>query len=407
MASQLHVQRTDLIVVGSGAAGLSAALAARMQGLSVVVLEHMEQIGGTSARSSGTVWVPGNHLLGELVAEQDRRAAESYLDALVGRRGLWMRFLDAAPAMIEAFIGEGLDFRPFAMAVDYRQELPGAGQGGRPLEPQAFDGRLLGADFDRLASPLPELMVFGGMMVTRAEAGSLLRFDRSAKSLMLALSLSWRYARDRLRHRRGTRLVLGNALVARLVYALQRRNVEIRTGVRVEKILVSDGRASGVQAVIEGQQVIVEAARGVILAGGGFPSNQMLREEHLPRPTPQFTPASPGCDGSSIGLGLAAGAALGPDTFDNAQWFPSSVMTRTDGSQAVYPHIVLDRAKPGCLVVDQSGQRFTNEAVSYHEFVRGCIGHMPRDPPFRLFSSPRGLSSQDMAWGSYARERPF
>ena len=122
--------------------------------------------------------------------------------------------------------------------------------------------------------------------------------------------------------------------------------------------------------MLDGRPVTVEARRGVVLAGGGFPASAAWRAQHLPEPVAEFTPAAPGCDGSTIELGLAAGAALGPSGLDNALWFPSSIAQRTDGSTAVYPHIVLDRAKPGLIAVDHAGKRFVNEAVSYHEFVR-------------------------------------
>jgi succinate dehydrogenase/fumarate reductase flavoprotein subunit len=90
----------------------------------------------------------------------------------------------------------------------------------------------------------------------------------------------------------------------------------------------------------------------------------------MPDPAPEYTPASPGADGSTLALALEAGAALGPSGLDNGLWFPSSIARRADGSTAVYPHIVLDRAKPGLIAVNAAGERFVNEAVSYHEFVR-------------------------------------
>src|SRR5690606_15470178 len=113
-------------------------------------------------------------------------------------------------------------------------------------------------------------------------------------------------------------------------------------------------------------------ARGVVLAAGGFPANAEMRQKFLPDPTPLYTSACPDCTGDMLQLAQQTlGAAFGAPTPDNALWFPSSVANRADGSQAVYPHIVLDRAKPGLLAVNRHGRRFVNEAVSYHEFVRG------------------------------------
>lgn len=365
----------DLVVLGSGAGGLTAALVASLEGLRVLVLEHADAIGGTSARSSGTVWVPGNHYLGAEAASRDAKEAARYLDSLVGERGdpaMRQAFLATAPQMIRDLDARaGLAFRPYMAAPDYRQDHPGAAKGGRPLEPLPFDGRTLGEDFARLAWPIRELMLFGGMMITRGEGAQLLRADRSLGAMALGARLVGRYLGDRLRFRRGTRLVLGNALVARLLKALLDRRVPVLTGVRTHRLMVSAGRICGVEAEIGGAAVAVKAARGVVLAGGGFPASAKWRAEYLPRPVAEHTPAAPGCDGSTIGLGLSVAAALGTSGIDNALWFPSSVGRRADGSTAVYPHIVLDRAKPGLIAVNGAGRRFINEAVSYHEFVRG------------------------------------
>lgn len=365
---------TDLVVLGSGAGGLTAALRASLGGLRAVVLEHSDRIGGTSARSSGTVWIPGNHHLRAHGVTGDAEAAAQYLASLVGERGdpaMWRTFLENGPLMLADLESRaGIGFRPYMTAPDYRQDHPGAAKGGRALEPLPFDGRTLGADFARLAWPLPELMLFGGMMITRGEAAQLLRADRSVAAMALGARLAGRYLSDRLRHPRGTRLVLGNALVARLFKALLDRRVPLLTAARTNRLIGTAGRIGGVKATIDGKPVTITARRGVVLAGGGFPASASWRAKHLPEPVAEFTPAAPGCDGSAIELGLAAGAALGPSGLDNALWFPSSIAQRPDGSTAVYPHIVLDRAKPGLIAVNSAGARFVNEAVSYHEFVR-------------------------------------
>jgi 3-oxosteroid 1-dehydrogenase len=362
----------DLVMLGSGASGMTAALVAAIEGAQVLVLESTAQVGGTSARSSGTLWIPS----------AGDTAAAPYLDALVGDkadRRLREAFLAAGPAMIACLQQHaGFVFRPYPVHPDYRQDLPGAATGQRPLEPPEFDGRLLGDEFARVGWPIPELMLFGGMMVTRGEAARLLRAGRSLDGTLLGARLCLRYLADRLRHPRGTRLVLGNALVARLYKALLDRQVPVWCEARTERLIV-DGRVLGAVVRRGGRELHVRARRGVVLAGGGFPAGAALRERHFRPPVARYTPAYEGCVGDTLRLGLDAGGALGRSGEDNALWFPGSIATRADGSTAVYPHIVLDRAKPGLVAVGASGRRFVDEAVSYHEFGRAMhrTGNVP------------------------------
>lgn len=364
----------DVIVLGAGAGGMTAALVASLEGRRAVLVESTERIGGTTARSSGTVWIPNNPHQRRLDPADDRPAALNYLDALVGaraERALRVAFLDAGPAMVSCLESHlGPMFRAYAHSPDYRQDLPGAAGGGRPLEPLPFDGRTLGERFDAVGWPLPELMLFGGMMVTRAEAGKLLRIGRSADATLLGLRLVSRFAFDRLRHRRGTRLVLGNALAARLYRALLDRGVDVRLGARVDRLEVIDGEVRGIVVRQAGAARRVRAKGGVVLAGGGFPADPTLRARYLPRPVAEHTAAYEGCVGSTLTLAQQAGAAIGPPGEDNALWFPSSIGRRADGSIAVYPHIALDRSRPGLIAVNAAGRRFVDEAASYHEFTR-------------------------------------
>lgn len=365
----------DLLVLGSGAAGLTAGLFAALEGARVLVLEHGLRFGGTSARSSGTLWIPGNHHLGE-AARRDRAAARTYVESLAGGRAdpaLLETFLDEGPALLlELERRCGFVCRPFPLAPDYRQELPGAALRGRALEPPPFDGRRLGRWFAALEPPLAELLLPGGTMVTRAEASRLLGAHRAPRDAAFALALFARTARDRLAGwPRGTRLVTGNALVARLAFEFFARGGELRLGAEPRRLLGEAGRVGGVELAAGSPEPRVLRARlGVVLAGGGFPASPTWRARHLPEPVPTATAAADGCDGSTLSLALEVGAALAAASDDHALWFPSSFVPRPDGSTGVYPHIVLDRAKPGVIAVDASGRRFVDEACSYHEFVR-------------------------------------
>ncbi len=364
----------DLVVLGAGAGGMTAALVAAIEGQRTLLIEKSDRIGGTTARSSGTVWIPDNRHQHRLGSSVDPQAARAYLDALVdGRadRSLREAFIDVGPRMIDYLEAHtDVRFQAYAHSPDYRQDLVGATDGGRALEPLAFDGRTLGPDFDRVGWPLRELMLFGGMMVTRGEAARLLRSARSLDGFLLGARLVSRYIVDRLRYKRGTRLVLGNALAASLYKNLRDRDVSIWLNARTSRLVNENGRVRGLLVDIGGSERRVAATRGVVLAGGGFPASAELRERFLPRPVAEYTAAFEGCIGDTFSLAQDVGAALGPPGEDNAFWFPSSVARRADGTTAIYPHIALDRSKPGLIAVNSAGRRFVDEASSYHEFTR-------------------------------------
>ena len=363
----------DLLVLGTGAGGLSAAVTGAHAGLRTLVLEKTEWLGGTTAYSAGTCWIPGNRFQ----PPGDVAAAREYLDALVGDRAprpLREAYLARGPEAVDHLEGIGVRFWP-SPAVDYHPEIPGAAR-GRAMEPQTFDGRLLGRDgFGRIRRPVPEFALFGGtLMVRRPEVTALLGiFDGGvggrARGVRTALRLGVRWAADRLRWPRGTRLAMGNALVANLFHRLGEYGGRVWFGATATELLTEGGRVAGAVVAHEGRELRIRVRRGAVLAGGGFAASPTWRREHLPSPTPQYTRAGEGSTGDTLALAQAVGGVLGERSDDNAFWFPSSVTRRRDGSTAVFPHI-WDRAKPGIVAVNAAGRRFVDESVSYHRFTR-------------------------------------
>jgi 3-oxosteroid 1-dehydrogenase len=390
--------QVDLLVLGTGAGGLAAAVTGANEGLSTLVLEKTEFLGGTTAYSAGTCWIAGNRFLEADGVTGDAEVASHYLDALVGDRApreMREAYLARGPEAIDYLDRIGVRFRHSKTVVDYHPEIPGAGT-GRALEPQTFDGRTLGREnFGRVRRPVPEFALFGGtLMVRRPEVNELLSiYQGSVRGVLTALRLGVRWAADRLRYPRGTRLAMGNALVANLFHTLLERSGRVWFTATATRLLTDDGRVVGAVVAHEGRELRVRARRGVVLAGGGFAASPQWRAEHLPSPTPQFTRAGEGATGDTLGLAQAVGGVLGESRDDNAFWFPSSIGRRRDGSTAVFPHI-WDRAKPGIVAVNGAGRRFVDESVSYHRFTRAMYDSHKSVPtvPAWLVTDSRALA---------------
>lgn len=364
----------DVVVVGAGGAGLSAALFAAIEGVKVLLVEHTEYVGGTTAWSAGTTWIPGTHHAAAVNPGDTLEAAARYLDKAIGER--------SPRALRQAFLAKGAEavahieahsdvrYRPYAKHPDYISDLDGSTLNGRALEPLPFDGRLLGGLLKLVRPPIPEFTVLGGMMVDRTDINHLLGMTRSFASLKHSLKILSRHALDRLGHARGTRLVMGNALVGRLLYSLSRRsNVTLLLNTSVEKMARGEDGIESLELLHQGQRRTVRVKGGVILASGGFNRHAALRKDMIPGADPAWCPGAPGHTGAAQDLARGLGAHYGAAQGSHAFWAPVSLRRRADGSQAVFPHFVMDRAKPGMLTVNKAGRRFVNESTSYHLFA--------------------------------------
>ena len=363
----------DLVVVGAGGAGMAAALFAALDGKQVLLVERTGYVGGTTALSAGTTWVPGTHHSATVNPTDTLSDAARYLSNAIGERtpaALRQAFLDhGAEAVALAESRTDVKFRPYAKHPDYISDLGGSTLNGRALEPLPFDGRLLGDLFKLVRPPIPEFTVLGGMMVDRTDINHLLALTKSFASFRHALKIIARHGMDRLSHPRGTRLVMGNALIARLLYSLSKQaSVTLALNTSVAAFQRDGSGITGLtlQAGTERRDVAVRG--GVVLASGGFNRHPELRAQLLPGADIDWCPAGPGHTAEAHALAKDAGAVYGQGAFSNAFWAPVSLRKRADGSTAVFPHFVMDRAKPGMLTVNQAGQRFVNESTSYHLF---------------------------------------
>ncbi|MDO5604008.1 MAG: FAD-dependent oxidoreductase [Paracoccus sp. (in: a-proteobacteria)] len=366
----------DLVVIGAGVAGMTTALIAAVRGLSVILCEKTAMVGGNSSTSGGTTWAPGTALSLDAGVPDRTEDAAQFLRHIVGNRGgevLRAAFLESAPQAIAEIVATShVRFTVPPAHPDYH-DGPGSAHGGRALAPVEFDGRRLGRDFARIRPPRDVFMGLGGMMVARGEIAALLSPFASLGNLKTTLRTVLRYGRDRLRYRRGTRLLMGNAMVGQLFLSLRERNVPIWFDSPLQEIITTDGRATGAVIATPCGPRRIRARKGVVMASGGIGWNRELRARFFPpevAPTSQL-PAS--ISGDGIMAGQAAGGALDDGGDSAGLWMPCSVLRRGDGTASVWPHILLDRAKPGLIAVGADGRRFVNESDSYHDFCMGMI----------------------------------
>ncbi|WP_174906451.1 FAD-dependent oxidoreductase [Burkholderia diffusa] len=372
----------DVLVLGSGAGGLAAAVTAAAQGLRVIVAEKEAVFGGTTAWSGGWMWIPRNPLAARAGIREDIEVPRTYLKNELGAQFDAAKadaLLERGPEMVEFFErNTAVRFVDGNRIPDFHT-TPGAGTGGRSVCAMPFDGRELGPLIDRLREPL-SVTTLKGMAL--ASGQDLAHFYRATRSLKSALHVGRRLAAfgwHKLRYGRSMHLVNGNALVARLLKSAADRGVDLRTNAKAIGLVRDDARVTGARVAIDGIVHEVRAARGVVLACGGFPHDQARRAQ-----TFAYTPsgrehwsAAPRCNtGDGIRLGESIGAHFDRSLDAPAAWAPVSLVPQSGGDAVAFPHLI-ERAKPGVIAVTCAGKRFVNEASSYHDFISALLDTTP------------------------------
>ena len=364
----------DVVVAGSGAAGMTAALTAARQGLSVVVIEKTGYFGGSTARSGGGVWVPCNSVLKQAGVSDSPAQASAYLAHVAGDCVTPERqqaLLDHGPAMLDLVRSAApVDFAWVPGYADYYPEAPGGMASGRTIEPVPLDGRILGPELGRLNPPY--LPAPDGMAITAADYRWLSLGTRHPRAIWTTAKVAGRMAVTKALRRRT--MTLGQALSAGLRAGLATAGVPVWLDTPLTGLVTSGGRVMGVRVTREGQPTVIKARRGVLIATGGFERNATMREEYQRQPIgTEWTVGTPGNTGDGILAGQQAGAAL--DLMDDAWWGPSIPLTGG-------PFFCLsERSLPGCILVNAAGERFVNEAAPYVDAVHAMYDRHTDDKP--------------------------
>lgn len=399
----------DLVIVGSGAGGLACAVTAAFLGLHVVVVEKDRQIGGTSAWSGGWLWIPRNPLAVEAGLSEPLEAPLTYLRHELGEdfdEALATMFLEQGPRMVDFFRRQTrLEFVDGAKIPDFHDRTPGAGFGGRSVCAAPFDGRALGARIRDLKPPLEEIAPFGMGIASGADIQNFFDATRKWAAFRHVAGRVLRHWRDRVAHGRGMRLVGGNALVARLLKSADDLGVVILTGVAAGAPVMDGGRVVGV-TLSDGATIF--ARRGVVLASGGFPHDRKRKADlfpHAPTGAEHFSAAPRTNAGDGLRIGEQAGGAVRRDLANAGAWAPVSLVPGGTEGQGRFPHLV-ERAKPGLIMVARDGRRFCNEADSYHDVMRALLAAGPADAPAEAWMICDHSFQRHYGLGR-ARPRPF
>jgi succinate dehydrogenase/fumarate reductase flavoprotein subunit len=375
----------DLLVVGSGAAGLAGAVTAAYHGLKVVVAEKASVLGGATAWSGGWMWAPLNPLSQADGIVEDVDQPRTYLRHALGQEYDSPRvdaLLANAPHMVAFFENHtSLQFMSGTWIADIQGDLPGAGTGGRSVGPKPINARRIRRDLrDKLRPQLYETSFLGMGIMAGPDLQAFLHATTSVRGFAHS---SWRvgfHVTDLITKQRGMQLVNGPALIARLVKSADDLGVMLWIRSPVTRLLTSHGAVKGAIVSTPDGDTTVYARRGALLAAGGFPHDVERRRELFPPGTGEehWTLAPPETTGDGLRLGESVGGYVETELASPAAWCPVSLVPYRNGRIGRYPHIV-DRGKPGVIAVLADGRRFVNEADGYHQYVEAMINAVPRD----------------------------
>jgi succinate dehydrogenase/fumarate reductase flavoprotein subunit len=355
----------DVLVIGTGGAGLTAALAAHEGGAKVALLEKSSTVGGATAVSGGVIWVPNNHHMSEVGISDSRNEAFVYTKRLADARSddtLIATFLDTAPHMVK-FVEErtSLQFKALARYPDYHPEFEGGKPGGRSLDPGLFDSNELG-DWKKKLRKSP---VFGmtAMSVTEATEWGVFSKPLNLPFKLLGERFSKGY------------VCYGGALVGKLLKALLERKIAPMLETSARELIVEEGRVVGLKATQAGKEILCRARKGVVLASGGFEWNKELAAQFLGG---QLThPNSPPCnEGDGLKMAMSVGADLG--NMSEAWWCPSVTIPGEEyDGKPLNRGDFATRSLPHSVIVNRRGERFVNEAQNYNDLMKPFFAFDP------------------------------
>ncbi|GAA3684134.1 3-oxosteroid 1-dehydrogenase [Nocardioides ginsengisoli] len=374
----------DVVVVGAGGAGMSAALTAAHQGLDTLLVEKSGYFGGSTARSGGGVWIPGNYALqaaGQVDAG-DREAAKTYLDSIVGDVVPKVRrdtYLDRGPEVLDFLKAKTpLRFTWVPEYADYLPEQPGGRPRGRSVEPVPLDARFLGSELERLHPPYTKAPA--NLIVTQADFRKISLGLRTIKGPLTMLKVMLKRLLAMVTGKK--MFAMGNAIAIGLRKGLVDAGVPVAYDTALLDLLVEDRRVVGVVVETGGERREIRATRGVILGSGGFEHSQELREKFLPQPTSStWSTGAASNTGGGLLAGTAAGAAT--DLLDDAWWGPTIPLP----GRAWF--CLAERNLPGSIIVNAAGARYMNEALPYveatHEIYKGQATGVDHVPSYMVF----------------------
>jgi 3-oxosteroid 1-dehydrogenase len=357
MNSKPLVETFDFIVVGSGAGSVAAALAIKRAGKRPLIIESTDKFGGSTSLSGGLIWIPNNHVMQRRGIRDSLEQASEYLEACSAGAGVAASperrsaFLKAAPVVTKWLEDLGMRWTYPEGYSDYHEsEYPGATASGRALEAKPFDLNRLGAWQSRIRQHPGDVPITAPELGKLSLVGSLASYSTMAK-------VGWRVTLNKLGK---TIRCRGNSLQGRLLEIALREKIEIWLECALTDIIMSDGRAVGIEADKNGQQVRLMARDGVLLNGGGFSHNREMRNTYQPAlSSTDYSAANPGDVGTVIRAATKIGAAI--DLMDLSWWVPLSIV----GPGIFAFHVPNDTAKPHCIIVDSRGNRYVCEATSY------------------------------------------
>ncbi len=373
-------ETVDFLVVGSGAAGMTAALTAHDHGLRTLLIEKSRFYGGSTALSGGAVWIPGNHFMPSLGIVDSQAEVFEYLRGLTAGSSSCERiraYIERAPEMLR-YLEQRSEvlFVPVPDYPDYYPERSGGRCGGRTLEPLVFDGLRLGGHLAALRSEPRDSFLMVLMNIKISEVHYIITAGWQMMGFLGVLAARYFFnLRARFARKGNTRLTLGAALAARLRLSLAERGVPLRLETSLHGLVVEGSRVVGAEVNKGGEIVSIQVRRGILLAAGGFESNAALRERFQASPAAsEWTVGSESNTGDTIAIAGGTGAAF--DLMDESWWTPVFVLPGGRRPRTM----IVEKGLAGSLIVDQAGERFTNEAAPYNDIGKAMYARHAATP---------------------------